>query len=474
MGKAIAKIVLLGLLFVALVLVMGPTLTPQYSPYNRWEEFNELKENSVDILFIGNSHSYACFDPAIIDNKLGTNSFNLSFDANNLELCYYNLKEALKTQKPKIVVLELFALLPSFYSDTSSIWVYATLDGYSFSLNKMQAIASCRPPSDYIHCLFPSIRNHDNWKIRDSLLNDKNYYKSQHSNTRGFQPVLSAMDDNCVKEYDAGAVTDTLDYVHYKIDSLNEVYLKLFVELAKENNFSLVYTLAPTYYDLLSKEYKYKHAALLANADRNSIPFVDFNLLNNQLHYSSNCFENVVHKNQHISIDGALMSSAYLAEFIGEKYGAVLPNRRAEKEWIARMSDVIEVQLLHLNELGNSRKLLGSKVLTSKMTIESVYLISLKEPFKYRLVIAIADSFESKYLKEKSIYMHLYPDFAGGKACVGLDFSPVLKEFNKHKYIIQDFTAPENKIDSLHLGLCKAVANYDAIGKGFVLYNTAK
>ncbi len=52
---------------------------------------------------------------------------------------YYNLKEALKTQKPKLVVLDMFC--PSrFYDDFQPGWADENLDGMRISLNKLEAV----------------------------------------------------------------------------------------------------------------------------------------------------------------------------------------------------------------------------------------------------------------------------------------------------------------------------------------------
>ena len=41
-----------------------------------WEEFYETPKASLDLVFIGSSHVYCTFDPELVDEALGTSSFN--------------------------------------------------------------------------------------------------------------------------------------------------------------------------------------------------------------------------------------------------------------------------------------------------------------------------------------------------------------------------------------------------------------
>ena len=74
----------------------------------RYNEFYEQEPNSIDMVFIGSSHSYCTFDPEIIDPILGTSSWQLGTPLQHYDTSYYVLKEVLNYQKPKKVVLELY------------------------------------------------------------------------------------------------------------------------------------------------------------------------------------------------------------------------------------------------------------------------------------------------------------------------------------------------------------------------------
>jgi len=75
----------------------------------RWEEFYALpKGDSLDILFLGSSHAYRGFDPALIDSLWGIWSFNLGSSGQTPLTSLHVLRNAVQHQQPKKVVMELY------------------------------------------------------------------------------------------------------------------------------------------------------------------------------------------------------------------------------------------------------------------------------------------------------------------------------------------------------------------------------
>ena len=63
---------------------------------------------SIDTLFIGSSHCYRSFDPAVVDAALGTHSFNAGSSQQLADGSYYLLREASAENKLDTVYLETF------------------------------------------------------------------------------------------------------------------------------------------------------------------------------------------------------------------------------------------------------------------------------------------------------------------------------------------------------------------------------
>ena len=115
--KTALKRVFASLAFCALLLAalwyVSPVLKP--SGRNQWVTYGALPKDSIDVLFMGTSHTYTGIDPATIWRKRGISSFVLAGPGQKLQITDFWLREALKTQHPKVVVLEAVGL---YYSES--------------------------------------------------------------------------------------------------------------------------------------------------------------------------------------------------------------------------------------------------------------------------------------------------------------------------------------------------------------------
>lgn len=84
--------------------------------------FYKQDENSIDLLCFGSSHIFENVNTGILWNEYGIAAFDLCGSIQPLWNTYYYMKEALKTQAPKIMILDLYsAVLDDEYSDSSRI-----------------------------------------------------------------------------------------------------------------------------------------------------------------------------------------------------------------------------------------------------------------------------------------------------------------------------------------------------------------
>ena len=71
-----------------------------------YEQFYKMKRNSIDVLFLGSSVCVNAFSPQEMYNIYGIRSYNLGSEQQSMVLSYYWLKEALRFQKPKVVIID--------------------------------------------------------------------------------------------------------------------------------------------------------------------------------------------------------------------------------------------------------------------------------------------------------------------------------------------------------------------------------
>ena len=74
------------------------------------DSFYKLEDNTVDVLTIGSSHAYQGINTAVLWSEYGIASFNLCGAAQPIWNTYYYLEEALKTQTPKVIILDTYYL----------------------------------------------------------------------------------------------------------------------------------------------------------------------------------------------------------------------------------------------------------------------------------------------------------------------------------------------------------------------------
>lgn len=164
----ILRVILSVLLFLSLVYVsfsyLNKSIREESSDYIN---FHALPENSMDVIVLGSSHAQYSFLPTLFNQQTGLYSFVLGSACQPYEVSYEMLKEALKTQSPELVIMEVFTATPlSVTCESDSCYVKA---GYMMSgeerynafdyLNKEKAMSY---RNDFLN-------NHNNWKDYDSF-----------------------------------------------------------------------------------------------------------------------------------------------------------------------------------------------------------------------------------------------------------------------------------------------------------------
>lgn len=330
------------ILFICFFIICFFSIQQLFIPYNirlkRWYSFYEIPKNNLDIVFLGSSHSYTTYYSEMIDNKLKINSFNMASNSQHLDQLYFNLKEILKYQKPKIVFIELFSLSGNTRNDKGSYFVYDNLDGQKFSFNKITSILSYRKKEHRLITLFPLIRSHLDWKDPNKLFNNiYKKYKDENSlkTFTGFQRTQSEMDEEITKKYLSEKKTD---YKNFNISDFNKNYLIKIRELSKKHNFKVIYLYSPMYGDFINPNYQTKYNKFKEIANLYADDLLDFNLIGKSIGMNERWFENGYINYQHTSFYGAKKITEYIINYLQKNY--TFNNREKEKYWDLKNSDL--------------------------------------------------------------------------------------------------------------------------------------
>lgn len=318
--KVIAVICFLIILFVTLWKV-SDVLSFKFAEGNTIVgDFYKLDKNKVDVLFVGSSHCYVNFNNGELWDDYGIASYNLGSSDQPMWNTYYYVKEALKTQKPKLIVLEAYGLTYDFeYSEESRI-IKSTY-GLRWSADKIKNVLVSTPPGTRKSFLVEYGRYHS----RYSSLNQGDFYQDSeyldstnywhYKGTKG-QYLIGRI--NPITLNDVSGITESSD-IHPKA----EEYYRKILELAKEKNIPIAVVVTP--FDVMDPSEQSKLIRGAEIAAEYDVKFLNCNLLYDEIGMDGWDYYDLVHMTE----SGSRKFSKYIGAYLTENYD--LPDRRGDK-----------------------------------------------------------------------------------------------------------------------------------------------
>ncbi len=297
------------------------------------EDFYSLEENSLDVIFLGSSRNIMNINPAEIWQTGRLSSFALGATGQPLWNSYHYLSEALKTQSPQLIVLEVGMLsFPEEYSEYNFI-VKNTL-GLKQNVNRYEAIQTSAPEEIRTDLLlkFPVFHDrYDELTVTDFTFG----MVDRDVSYRGFTPSGTQVSYDIPEDLSGNS-----DYV---IPDKNLLYLQMIIELCSENDIELLLLATP---DLITEPTGWSEmCASISHEVQEIADLADINYLNTDdvgldigLDYSSDFRDE-----RHLNIYGAKKLSQYLAEYIIESYEifTVTPNPESWDSWSANTNTTL-------------------------------------------------------------------------------------------------------------------------------------
>ena len=131
----------------------------------------ELEENSVDVLCLGSSHGYSSIQANTLWQEYGMTAYVMCNPRQTVAQSYYMLREALKYQKPKALLMETYYFFcGDLYTDEASLRF--AFDGMRPSKLKLEALNKMladKPWKEKFSYLVPFVKYHGRWEeLKDS------------------------------------------------------------------------------------------------------------------------------------------------------------------------------------------------------------------------------------------------------------------------------------------------------------------
>ena len=290
---------------------------PQTYQFSRFEE---LEPNTIDVLAMGSCQVYQGFNTAVLWERAGLTSYVLASPDQRFYSTYHLLKNALKTQSPKILLIDALMLTePNDESRGYDSKVLYSIDDTDERLeladeifelhykeNKALPQYYCEKLTEKIKTVFPVFTFCSTFDFSSDYV--KYYTGSDTITYNGSVPVYIRMDITPKSAY----MTENCKG-NAKIDANADLYFRKVVELCRENGIEIVLfkTVSQRYW---SNE---KHEIIADYAADFGIDYIDFNVDPESFGFdlSTDMFER-----WKMNADGMCKTTEILAEHITEKY----------------------------------------------------------------------------------------------------------------------------------------------------------
>ena len=315
------------------------------------ESFYSQESDLYDVLFLGTSHMVYSISPMHLYDEYGISSYNLGSSGQRISGSYYLLKEALKKQTPKVVVLDVSNLFLSEYNEAAWRYILDTMPETAekaamaadyAAINRYQEDIPIVFDHSYVSALLPLFYYHDRWKELSSE-DFRDYYKSDSYFTAGYFlcPIIVSRGktvtimndvadematDNEKRVY---SFTDTLDKEDNQEDVLystqiskeNKEWFDKIVQLCSDNNIQLLLTKIPAIdypnnYESAWTKIKYERIKKFAN--KRNIVFYDM-LYEDDIGFDMDT--DFVDGGVHFNYKGAVKATHALGNYLITNYG---------------------------------------------------------------------------------------------------------------------------------------------------------
>lgn len=238
------------------------------------------RKNSIDVFVIGDSEAYANISPLDIYDLYGYTMYISGTPGQLINNSYDYLKKALKTQQPKIVILE-----------ANTIFRKTTPTSVIKNIGKQ---------------VFPIFMYHNRWK---SISWSSLFYPVKYTWTDELKGFNYSKKVKPAEKKEYMASSNELE----KITFLNLYYLDQIRKLCEENHIEFVLLNTPNY-----KNWNYKkHNGVESYAKKYQIDYLDLNLKLEDLQID---WENGTRdKGDHLNYTGALKVSKYIGNYLERK-----------------------------------------------------------------------------------------------------------------------------------------------------------
>ena len=304
----IKGIVVICVFSVALITANRILVLKSLDGYDQIQSYYKQKKDTVDVLFLGSSKVYCQIDTGVLWDDYGISSFDLGGAEAPTWNSYYFLKEALKTQHPKVIMYD--ATIIGYRQDVlyqPEVWSMTNNYGMHWNKNRYDQLrVNTEGDEQFKKLLFPLDTMHSRYKELS-----KNDFIDEHNsiNYKGFDYR------NTVEEFETPDVSGMTE--SFVCDEKHEKYLRLMIEYAKEKDIPFVVMVTP-YVVTPDEQGYFNYVEEICN--EMGVTYIDFNKMYDELGLD---FTKDMAEIVHLNFSGNKKLTDYLGKYVKENYELV-------------------------------------------------------------------------------------------------------------------------------------------------------
>jgi hypothetical protein len=245
---------------------------------------NKEDENSLDVLFLGDSECWAAFSPIQLFGEYGIASYNCATPGQWTGDTVAVLKNTLKKQTPSVMVLE-----------TSTLYSYP---------NHQKYLLSQKVPVFHYHYVLKDFKQ-----------------KFGGRKAKGANIVTTAV------PYTGSTDYMSLNTASSPIDSLSQEYLDEVLQICKDNNITLLMVTSPSALNWTEG----KHQAVDAWCMQNQITYIDYNEKDEMQKISIDWSTDTRDGGDHLNLSGSKKITTDIGKYLSKNFS--LTDHRNEEEY---------------------------------------------------------------------------------------------------------------------------------------------
>lgn len=341
--------------------------------------FYEIKKDTTDVIFLGSSLAATACIPQEMYDRYGIRSYNLASEKQSPVISYYWLKEALRRQSPKVVVMDcnyLFQTNDKILNTTEDA-IWRAIDYMKWSPVKLEAIRTvCELDAEqsFGSYLFPNIRYHERW----AELTEEDFTLARIANEydlKGYSPLAGQWGGEGEAPYGKGA-----DAGKTPMLPLMERYLDDIVALCEQEGTALILINVP---QLHADAGKYQ--TMQKYAQEHGVSYYDFN--EKTLYAASDYdFATDSYDTAHTNLWGAQKITAYLGGILEKEYGI---RGNTDEQWESTKASYAAIrkdcELIHMTDIDNYIEALRDDRYSVFLSAKGGYAAALRDSTVQRL-----------------------------------------------------------------------------------------